>query len=105
MINFNQPIKKTCWEIIEKYDKIYSDLCNSLAECIQDKINDEHLSIIRLYEFSNKLYEEDNKKLRNAMNWYYDYVITCAAEEAYFNSEEYIKEQEENDTWWDRSYR
>lgn len=91
---FNQPIKETCWKIIEKYDKIYLDLCNALSECIQDRINEDHLTLIRLYQFSNKLDLEDKNKLSNAMSWYYDYLVTIAFEEAYMQTEEYQQAQE-----------
>ncbi len=90
---FNQPIKKTCWEISEKYAKLYPDLSDALCACIKDEINDDHLAVIRMYEYSDLLDPEDTKKFKNAMDWYYDYVAQCGAEEAYYNSAEY-KEQE-----------
>lgn len=92
---FNTPIKKTCWEIIEKYEKLYPALADALNECIQDRITEEHLGIIRLFQYSKALDEADKKKLNNAMDWYYDYVVQQAAEQAYYNSPEYQAEERE----------
>lgn len=65
--NLSKIKKALLWELIEKYDKVYPELADSLSNCILKRETQEDLLLISSYIDVEMIDEEDFYKIESSV--------------------------------------